>query len=108
MHLLSQTHVLALRDGRVDSGQPYRRHAGRICAHSLCDTSLYPNPEGADEEALVMLSDILPTGFKCGDLNVKVQPASTVAIVGAGPIGLAALLTAQFFSPAEVIMLDFD
>lgn len=72
------------------------------------DTSLYPVPEGADEEALVMLSDILPTGFECGVLNGKVQPGSTVAIVGAGPIGLAALLTAQFFSPAEIIMIDLD
>jgi alcohol dehydrogenase len=72
------------------------------------DTSLYPIPEGADEEALVMLSDILPTGFECGVLNGKVQPGSTMAIVGAGPIGLAALLTAQFFSPAEFIMLDLD
>src|SRR5690606_15763849 len=72
------------------------------------DTSLYPVPEGADEEALVMLSDILPTGFECGVLNGKVQPGSTVAIVGAGPIGLAALLTAQFFSPAEIVMIDLD
>lgn len=72
------------------------------------DTSLYPIPEGADEEALVMLSDILPTGFECGVLNGKVQPGSTVAIVGAGPIGLAALLTAQFYSPSEIIMIDLD
>jgi alcohol dehydrogenase len=72
------------------------------------DNSLYPIPAGADEEALVMLSDILPTGFECGVLNGKVQPGSTVAIVGAGPIGLAALLTAQFFSPAEIIMIDLD
>jgi alcohol dehydrogenase len=72
------------------------------------DTSLYPVPEGADEEALVMLSDILPTGFECGVLNGKVQPGSTVAIVGSGPVGLAALLTAQFFSPAEIIMIDLD
>ena len=72
------------------------------------DTSLYPVPEGADEEALVMLSDILPTGFECGVLNGKVEPGSTVAIVGAGPIGLAALLTAQFYSPAEIIMIDLD
>ena len=72
------------------------------------DTSLYPIPPGADEEALVMLSDILPTGFECGVLNGKVAPGSTVAIVGAGPIGLAALLTAQFYSPAEIIMLDLD
>ena len=72
------------------------------------DTSLYPIPDGADEEALVMLSDILPTGFECGVLNGRVQPGGIVAIVGAGPIGLAALLTAQFFSPAEIIMIDLD
>ena len=72
------------------------------------DTSLYPIPEGADEEALVMLSDILPTGFECGVLNGKVAPGSTVAIVGAGPIGLATLLTAQLYSPAELIVIDLD
>src|SRR5271154_3454433 len=72
------------------------------------DTSLYPIPEGADEEALVMLSDILPTGFECGVLNGKVAPGSTVAIVGSGPVGLAALLTAQFYSPAQIIMIDLD
>jgi alcohol dehydrogenase len=72
------------------------------------ENSLYPIPVGADEEALVMLSDILPTGFECGVLNGKVQPGGTVAIVGSGPIGLAALLTAQFFSPAEIIMIDLD
>jgi len=72
------------------------------------DTSLYPIPEGADEEALVMLSDILPTGFECGVLNGKVAPGSTVAIVGSGPIGLAALLTAQFYSPAQIILIDLD
>ncbi len=72
------------------------------------DNSLYPIPNGADEEALVMLSDILPTGFECGVLNGQIQPGATVAIVGSGPIGLAALLTAQFFSPAEIIMVDLD
>ncbi|MBS0345290.1 MAG: zinc-dependent alcohol dehydrogenase family protein [Proteobacteria bacterium] len=72
------------------------------------DTSLYPIPADADEEALVMLSDILPTGFECGVLNGKVQPGSTVAIVGAGPVGLAALLTAQFYSPARIIVVDLD
>jgi alcohol dehydrogenase len=72
------------------------------------DTSLYHIPDGADEEALVMLSDILPTGFECGVLNGKVQPGSTLAIVGAGPIGLAALLTAQFYSPSDIIMIDLD
>jgi alcohol dehydrogenase len=72
------------------------------------DTSLYPIPADADEEALVMLSDILPTGFECGVLNGKVEPGATVAIVGAGPIGMAVLLTAQFYSPARIIMIDLD
>jgi alcohol dehydrogenase len=72
------------------------------------DTSLYRIPDGADEEALVMLSDILPTGFECGVLNGKVAPGASVAIVGAGPIGLAALLTAQFYAPAAIIMIDLD
>jgi alcohol dehydrogenase len=72
------------------------------------DTSLYPIPSGADEEALVMLSDILPTGFECGVLNGRIQVGSTVAIVGSGPIGLAALLTAQFYSPSEIIVIDLD
>ena len=74
----------------------------------FADTSLYRIPAGSEEDALVMLSDILPTGFECGVLNGKVEPGSTVAIVGAGPIGLAALLTAQFYSPARVIMIDMD
>lgn len=70
------------------------------------DTSLYKLPQGIDYDAIVMLSDILPTGFECGVLNGKIQPGNTVAIIGAGPIGLAALLTAQFYSPSQVIMID--
>jgi alcohol dehydrogenase len=72
------------------------------------DTSLYPLPPDADEEAFALLSDIFPTGFECGVLNGQVKPGDTVAIVGAGPIGLAALLTAQFYSPSEIIMVDLD
>jgi alcohol dehydrogenase len=74
----------------------------------FADNSLYPIPEGSDEDALVMLSDILPTGYECGVLNGKVSPGDTVAIVGAGPVGLAALLTAQFYSPSEIIQIDVD
>jgi alcohol dehydrogenase len=74
----------------------------------FADNSLYLVPEGADEETLVMLSDILPTGFECGVLNGQVKPGDTVAIVGAGPIGLATLLTAQFYSPSEIIMIDIN
>jgi alcohol dehydrogenase len=74
----------------------------------FADNSLYQVPPGADEEAIVMLSDILPTGLECGVLNGQVKPGDTVAIVGAGPIGLAALLTSQFYSPAKIIVIDVD
>jgi alcohol dehydrogenase len=74
----------------------------------FADTSLHAIPPKADEEALVMLSDILPTGYECGVLNGEVAPGKTVAIVGSGPIGLAALMTAQFYAPAEIIMIDLD
>ena len=72
------------------------------------DTSLYLGPQGVSEEGLVMLSDILPTGYEAGVLNGQVTPGDSVAIVGAGPVGLAALLTAQFFAPSKLIMLDID
>lgn len=72
------------------------------------DNSLYAIPPGADEEALVMLSDIFPTGFEIGVLYGAVKPGDVVAIVGAGPVGMAALLTAQFYSPSKIIMIDTD
>ncbi len=74
----------------------------------FADNSLYTVPLGSDEEDLVMLSDALPTGFECGVLNGKVSPGDTVAIIGAGPVGMSALLTAQFYSPSEIIMIDTD
>lgn len=72
------------------------------------DTSMYHIPDGSDEEALVMLSDILPTAFEIGVINGKVEPGNVVAIVGAGPVGMSSLLTAQLYSPAEIIMIDLD
>jgi len=74
----------------------------------LADTSLHAIPLGADDESMVMLSDILPTGYECGVLNGCVKPGDTVAIIGAGPVGLSALLTAQFYTPADIIMIDHD
>ena len=74
----------------------------------FADNSLYHIPPGSDDEAIVMLSDILPTGFECGVLNGQVKPGDTVAIVGAGPIGLAVLLTARFYTPSHIIMIDID
>jgi alcohol dehydrogenase len=72
------------------------------------DTSLYRVPAGLNVEAVVMLSDILPTAYECGVMNGEVKPGDTVAIVGAGPIGLAALLTAQLYSPSAILMIDID
>lgn len=72
------------------------------------DTSLYPIPDGVDDGALVMLSDALPTGFECGVLRGNVKPGDAVAVVGSGPVGLAALITAQLYSPRVLIMIDRD
>ena len=72
------------------------------------DSSLHRLPAGMDEDAAVMLSDIFPTALECGVLNGRIQPGDQVAIVGAGPIGLAAVLTAQFFTPARIIVADQD
>jgi alcohol dehydrogenase len=74
----------------------------------FANTSLYPILADDDDEALVMCSDVLPTAFECGVLNGHVAPGGSVAIVGAGAIGLGALLTAQFYSPAEIIVIDLD
>ena len=96
------------------------RHGGWILGYTIdgtqaeyvripyADGSLHAFPADGDEEAMVMLSDILPTGFECGVLNGQVKPGDTVAIVGAGPVGLAVLLTAQFYSPAAIFMIDLD
>jgi len=72
------------------------------------DNSLYPIPEGADEEALVMLSDIMPTGLEIGVQYGRVKPGDTIAIIGAGPVGMSVLLTAQFYSPGRIVMIDMD
>jgi alcohol dehydrogenase len=72
------------------------------------ETSLHALPSDADEEACVMLSDIFPTAFEIGVRNGQVKPGDSVAIVGAGPIGMAALLTAQLYSPSMIVMVDPD
>ncbi|GGG18587.1 zinc-dependent alcohol dehydrogenase family protein [Paenibacillus aceti] len=72
------------------------------------DNSLYHIPKGISDDAAVMISDILPTGFEIGVLNGQVEPGDVVAIVGAGPIGMSALLTSQFYSPSRIIMIDLD
>ncbi len=70
------------------------------------DLSLHKLPATVSDEAAVMLADILPTSYEVGVLAGDVRPGDTVVIVGAGPIGLAALMTARLYSPAQVIVVD--
>jgi len=72
----------------------------------FADTSTYAAPEGVSDEQLLMLADILPTGYEVGVLNGHVSPGDVVAIVGAGPIGLAAIMGARLYSPAHVVAID--
>lgn len=72
------------------------------------DGSLHRAAPAVPDAALLMLSDAVPTGLECGTLDARVRPGCSVAIVGAGPVGLCALMTARLYSPAMVIMLDLD
>ena len=63
------------------------------------DTSVYKVPEGLSDEQVLFLADILPTAYEVGVLNGRVEPGDTVAVVGAGPIGLAAIMTAKLHTP---------
>jgi alcohol dehydrogenase len=72
----------------------------------FADTSTYVVPEGVTDEEVLMLADILPTGYEVGVLNGAVRPGDTVAVVGSGPIGLAAIMGAKLFSPAHVVAID--
>lgn len=72
----------------------------------FADTSTYPLPEGAADEEILMLSDILPTGYEVGVLNGNVRPGNTVAVVGAGPVGLAAITGARLYTPSHIIAID--
>lgn len=74
----------------------------------FADSGLYLLPPDADDEAVVLLSCNLPTSLECGTLNGQVKPGDIIAIVGAGPVGLAVLLTAQLYSPSEIIMIGHD
>ncbi|MGZ4783701.1 MAG: zinc-dependent alcohol dehydrogenase family protein [Oryzihumus sp.] len=74
----------------------------------FADNSVYKVPEGVSDDAAVMLSDILPTGFEIGVRYGKVKPGDVVAVVGAGPVGLAAMMTANLYGAARIIALDLD
>lgn len=68
-------------------------------------TSLYPLAPSIDPRAAVIMSDALPTGFECGVLGANVFPGASVVIIGAGPVGIAALLTARLYSPKQVVVV---
>jgi alcohol dehydrogenase len=72
----------------------------------FADTSTYPAPDGVTDEALLMLADILPTGYEVGVLNGHVQPGDVVAVVGSGPIGLSAMMASRLYSPSHVVAID--
>ena len=74
----------------------------------FADNSVYKLPDGVTDEAAVMLSDILPTGFEIGVRYGRVKPGDVVAVVGSGPVGLAAMMTAGLYGAARVIALDLD
>lgn len=96
------------------------RNGGWIFGHTLnglqaeyartpyADTSLYKVPEELTDEQVLFLADILPTSYECGVLNGQVKPGDTVAVVGAGPIGLAAVLLSRLYSPGLIIAIDLD
>ena len=72
----------------------------------FADTSLYPLPDAISNESALLLADILPTSYEVGVLNGKVTPGDTVVVVGAGPVGLAAIVTAKLFSPSKIVVID--
>src|SRR5262245_24079694 len=72
----------------------------------FADTSVYKVPDELSDEQVLFLADILPTSFEVGVLNGGVEPGDTVAIVGAGPVGLAAILTAKLFTPGQIVAID--
>lgn len=74
----------------------------------FADNSVYKVPDGVSDEAAVMLSDILPTGFEIGVRYGRVKPGDVVAVVGAGPVGLAAIMTAGLYGAARIIAIDLD
>jgi alcohol dehydrogenase len=72
------------------------------------ETSLHSIPKGLTDEEVIFVSDIIPTGYEMGVLNGQVQPGDDVVVIGAGPVGLAAMVTAQLKSPRRVIAVDLD
>ena len=74
----------------------------------FADTSTYLVPAGVEDEQILMLADIVPTGYEVGVLNGVVRPGDVVSVVGAGPVGLAAIMGARLFSPSHIVAIDLS
>jgi alcohol dehydrogenase len=72
----------------------------------FADTSLYRLPAGVSDEDALMAADMLPTGYEVGVLRAGVSPGDVVAVIGTGPVGLAAMMTARLFSPSHIVAID--
>jgi len=72
----------------------------------FAETSVYKVPEGLSDEDVLFLADILPTAYEVGVLNGRLEPGDTLVVVGAGPIGLATIMTAKLFTPARIVAVD--
>jgi alcohol dehydrogenase len=109
-----------LADGRVENYRFCTGGGGWVFGHVIdglqaeyarvpfADTSVYRVPEALSDDQVLFLAHILPTAFECGALNGRVEPGDTIAIVGAGPIGLAAIMTAKLFTPGRTVAVDLD
>ena len=94
----------AVIDAANGSAPALARHLGAWSC--FADTSTYKLPEAVSDEAALLLADILPTSYEVGVLNGAVRPGDSVAVVGTGPIGLAAIATAKLLSPSQIIAID--
>ncbi|MFO7172452.1 MAG: zinc-dependent alcohol dehydrogenase family protein [Bacillota bacterium] len=74
----------------------------------FADTSLHKVPEELKDEDVLFLTDILPTAYECGVLSGQIQPGDTVAVVGVGPVGLAAVMLSRLYSPSVIVAIDLD
>jgi len=74
----------------------------------FAENSVYKVPEGMTDAEGILLSDILPTGFEIGVQYGHVAPGDVVAVIGSGPVGLSAVMTARLYGPSKVIAIDLD
>lgn len=74
----------------------------------FAETSVYRVPEGVSDAEAIVLSDILPTGFEIGIQEADPKPGDVIAVIGAGPVGLAAVMTSRLYGPSRVISIDLD